>query len=347
MSIRSSVKSIIKWPKKILIRHLFYRYQHVAFKMTFEKHLMYWKPDIIHCNDWQTLSLGLSIKEKTNAKLIFDSHELEAHRNPPLPKSRKRWLEKYERKHFKLCDMITTVCDPISSYLSHQYKMAKPLVVQNAPRISNTPNHEYFKRWGRFPNDATLREECDFGSDDFVIIIVGNVTINRGIETAVDAMSMVSPRIKLAVLGKVTPEYKEMLTKSIIKDHHFDRIKFLDPVHPEAVVEFIKSADVGLIPLIPFTLSYELALPNKFFECAFAGLPIISSDTIEVKRMIEKYDLGQTYASGDSQDLARVLTDLFQQWQTTKSIKKDNSAFIKEFCFNKTIEKVIRNVKAL
>lgn len=41
-------------------------------------------------------------------------------------------------------------------------------------------------------------------------------------------------------------------------------------------------------------LSYELALPNKLFEYAYVGLPIVASNTHKVK----KYHFGYNYESG-------------------------------------------------
>ena len=48
-----------------------------------------------------------------------------------------------------------------------------------------------------------------------------------------------------------------------------DRMHYLDPVEPHEVVAFLRTADVGLIPILRYP-SHEMALPNKLFEYSFA-----------------------------------------------------------------------------
>lgn len=338
---RRTLRYLVSLLSKILIRRFFYRYQHLAFSWTFEEAIVAWKPDIIHCNDWQTLHLGTLAKIRVGSKVVFDSHELETHRNPPLPPARKRWMERYERNHFENCDLITTVCDSIAEYLKSHYNIEQPLVVENAPFKVIPAGNETVARWGRTPVTSTLRSESGFSETDFILVVVGNVTINRGIETVIDAVDKLPPNVKLTLLGKALPAFKEKVTAQINGLGIGDRIRFLQPVNPTAVVPFLQTADLGVIPLIPATLSYEYALPNKLFECAFAGLPIVASNTSEVLRVLNEYGLGETYQAGDSSALVELVMKHYRMWEATGSIRADQSAFIDTFCFEKRVQKVV------
>ena len=46
-----------------------------------------------------------------------------------------------------------------------------------------------------------------------------------------------------------------------------DRLHYLDPVKPDEVVAFLRTADVGLIPILRYP-NHEMSLPNKLFEYA-------------------------------------------------------------------------------
>ena len=46
-------------------------------------------------------------------------------------------------------------------------------------------------------------------------------------------------------------------------------------------------------------------MPNKLFEYAFAGLPVIASDFPDIKFLVEKYDLGVCCDSGSIKDIKK------------------------------------------
>lgn len=360
---KSALKKIYENFSRLLLRELFFKFQHLAFRLAFEGELCDWKPTIIHCNDWQTLSLGTSVKRRIGSLLVFDSHELETHRNPPLSRSRRRWMERYERKHLRQCEIITTVCHPISRYLTKKYGVLEPLVVENSPRkyanklVGGEPKafgrvdtwkignfQTIAERWGRLPEYSTLRSESESAESDFVLVMVGNITINRGVEIVLDALPLLPKNVKLVLLGKIASSFEKQIKNKIVNLGIEPQVSFLLPVNPIAVVDFIRTADLGLIPLVPVVLSYELALPNKLFECAFAGLPIVASDTYEVSRILKLHNLGTTFEAGDPIALADAIMAYYRKWEAGGSIKLDNSAFIDEFHFDKVVERVTRAI---
>lgn len=325
--------------KGFVMNHYLFRFQHNAFLVTFKDDLLEWKPDIVHCNDWQTLSLGAFIKSRTGSKLIFDSHELETHRNPPLPVNRKRWMEQYEQTYLRECDCVTTVCEPISEYLSKQYKIEPPLVIYNSPIYPNSyPAH---KDWGRLVGNSDIRKETNLSPDEFLLVSVGNATVNRGIENILEALPGLLENIHLAIVGKITPAFKDLL-KNIVASHGLQkRVHFVQPVNPTCVVDFIRTADAGIISLIPATLSYDYALPNKLFECAYAGLSIVASDTQEVQRKVKDYELGEIYKAGDVQALRTALLRVYNNQKAQGHKKRNNERFIENHNFEVCAETLL------
>ena len=71
-----------------------------------------------------------------------------------------------------------------------------------------------------------------------------------------------------------------------------DRIFFIDSVPYEQLAAFSENAYIGLSLIQPISKSYEHALPNKLFEYAIRGLPIICSDLPAMKDMILKHKVG-------------------------------------------------------
>lgn len=322
-------------------RYLF-RFQHDAFLSTFKDDLLEWQPDVVHCNDWQTLSLGALAKSEIGSKVIFDSHELETHRNPPLPKNRKLWMERYEEKYLHKCDFVTTVCEPISEYLGKHYDIERPLIVYNAPIQPNPyPAHE---DWGRLTYGSDVRREAELSEYDFLLVSVGNVTVNRGIENILEALVELPENIHLAIVGKVTPQFRELLDGLIDLYHLHTRVHFIPPVNPTSVVDFIKTADAGIISIIPKTLSYDYALPNKLFECTFAGLAIIASDTQEIKRKVIEYDLGEVYDSDNIDELRDAVIKVYDNSKSKGYKKPVHRSFAKDHNFEACAEQILKRI---
>ncbi len=64
------------------------------------------------------------------------------------------------------------------------------------------------------------------------------------------------------------------------------RVHVLPAVPPEALAEWVAAADVGVMPNQPRTLNERLSTPNKLFECLAVGLPVMSSDFPERRRIV-------------------------------------------------------------
>ena len=54
-------------------------------------------------------------------------------------------------------------------------------------------------------------------------------------------------------------------------------------------------------------LSYEYALPSKFFEYVFAGIPVATSAFIEMEHLIRDFALGETFDERDPASIAAAL----------------------------------------
>ena len=68
--------------------------------------------------------------------------------------------------------------------------------------------------------------------------------------------------------------------------------------------EFLAGCDVGVIPMRDDSW---VGLPNKLFDYAKAGLPVVSSLGGETAALLEKYACGATYRAGDATSLAEAV----------------------------------------
>ena len=54
-------------------------------------------------------------------------------------------------------------------------------------------------------------------------------------------------------------------------------------------------------------LSYQFAMPNKFFEAVAAGLPLVYGTTQEVSRLAQAYDFGVACDPNDPRSIAAAI----------------------------------------
>jgi hypothetical protein len=85
-----------------------------------------------------------------------------------------------------------------------------------------------------------------------------------------------------------------------------DKIHIHEPVTHDQVIHLAKNADFGLCLIEDVSLSDWLCLPNKFFEYAFACLPMIVSDFPELSEVVQSYSLGIAIGS-KSEELVTLL----------------------------------------
>ena len=87
----------------------------------------------------------------------------------------------------------------------------------------------------------------------------------------------------------------------------------------------MRIARAGLAPYRN-SMDFRLSLPNKSIEYLSAGLPVVSSLTGELQRLLEEHECGVTYAEGDAESLATSLVGLYDQRARLETMAANASA---------------------
>ena len=74
-----------------------------------------------------------------------------------------------------------------------------------------------------------------------------------------------------------------------------------NPLGREELEKLLSECDVGVVPMAD---DAWVGVPNKFFDYAKAGLPIVSSLSGESAALLSRYGCGETYRPGDAESLA-------------------------------------------
>jgi glycosyltransferase involved in cell wall biosynthesis len=260
------------------------------------------KPEVIHAHDLIPLPLAISAAGP-QTKVVYDSHELETHRNGL------RWFGRQivalvERRAIAEVDAVITVSPGIAKYLAQRYGLADPEVIFNAPRW---PHEGQAKAIG-----GGLRERLRLAPSTPLIVYVGKLTFNRGLESVVHALPLF-PEAHFAMVGPSVPKTVAAVRALAAQLDLSGRVHVVDPVPPEEVIRFVASADVGIIPTHDACLSYRYSMPNKLFEMTFAGLPICASDLPYQRKFLEEAGNGIIMDEESTADVARAMREAWNR----------------------------------
>ncbi len=241
-----------------------------------------YKLDFIHCNDLEPLPLCVLAKllKFGKTKLFYDAHELEteklAARGWRQPLS--RFLE---RALISSADAVITVSDRIASWYAECYDCETPQVIINSPVKWRTRKEDLF------------RDSFTIPSSMQIFLYLGGLQQGRAIEPMLEAFTG-ADRIALVFMGYggTSSEGKRLnaLVRKTAGLH--PNIFFHEPVRQSELPNYVSSADVGLCLIEDMCLSYRYCLPNKLFEYAMGGLPVIVSDLPEMRDKVEHYNCG-------------------------------------------------------
>ena len=238
---------------------------------------------IVHCHDTLVLPIGYLIKKIKKCRLFYDAHELESKKNGQTKLM--SWGTLFiEKKCWRSVDLLISVSESILEWYEKNLGKKKKVLILNSPEISdsykstNKPTlykKKYFHNFYGIP-DQTM-----------IFLYLGFLTSGRGIEKIINAFN--SDKISSHVVFVGFGDMKDII---LLASKNNNKIHYHKAVKHDDVVDISRNADFGLCLIENVSLSDYYCLPNKLFEYAFSGLPVLASDFPELSNVITKFELG-------------------------------------------------------
>jgi glycosyltransferase involved in cell wall biosynthesis len=122
-----------------------------------------------------------------------------------------------------------------------------------------------------------------------IIVYQGMLMKGRGLEKVIEAMKYLD-NYALVIIGEGADENSLKQSASVPELRR--KVHFIGAVPYSELHEWTCGADIGYCFIEPISFSYELALPNKLFEYAMAGVPSLTSSLPAIDRILEKSGIG-------------------------------------------------------
>ncbi len=255
--------------------------------------LLFRRYDLYLSNDLDTLLPNFLISRLYRKPLIYDAHEyftgVPEIQDRPLVK--KVWTA-IERFIFPRLKTVVTVNDSIASLYEKEYGM-RPAVVRNIGDL-------------RLPEEVMSRQELGLPEDKFIMINQGaGINVDRGMEEALLSLKQLPENYLLLIVGNGDAVAG---LKQMARDEDLQERVIFRPRQPYLqMLQYTLNADCGLSLDKPNSLNYIYSLPNKLFDYIKCGLAIVASPVVEVKKVVEAYELGEVIASHDPRDIATAV----------------------------------------
>jgi glycosyltransferase involved in cell wall biosynthesis len=263
------------------------------------------EPDVIHAHDFHMVNVASLAARRAalqgrRVPWIYDAHEFVPGMATYGGKT-PRVIAAYagaEAEYARDAAAVITVSPYIADELQRRHRLTEtPTVVYNAPAASSSPL-----------SGPDIRSAVGLADDVPLAVYSGGVTPARGIDVVVRALPDV-PGVHLAVVA--VPSTKGRVVEALVAEADRlgvrDRVHLLDPVAPDEVTAFLRTADVGVHPLPGGIPNHDMALPNKLFEYLQAGLPLVVSDAKALAQFVTSNGVGGSFRTGDAADLAATL----------------------------------------
>lgn len=302
--------------------------------------------DAVHAHDLYLTHAGLLIKKEFGVPLVVDLHENYVDALGHYVWSTKfpgKWVislinwKRLEKEWLKGADKIITVISEMKGrYLDLGFQDEKIIVIPNTPNINE------------FRSFPLKKEILDKYNTRKVLLYSGGFDLHRGLETAIRAMTFVREKNPEALLllvgdGRIRNDLEKVTNELGLQDF----VQFEGWQEQANIRSYVKSAAIGLIPHLR-SVQTNASIPHKLGYYMSESLPVISTNCTSLERMINEYQAGKIYESGDAEALANQIKYLLDNSEEAQKLANNGlEAVEKEFNWNTTVQPLIEYYRTL
>lgn len=245
--------------------------------------------------------------------------------------SPKKWKIK-EEEFIAKADKVISVSPEFLETLAQRLPKQKDKLVL----VPNTIRKSFFEN---FTVKETILEKY---KNNFVILYLGDTHLRRGLQTAITAVNQLKksiPEIKLVIVGRNTTD---AILKKQVKDLNLEKLVDFEGWQDVSLFQSYILASAVCISPLHRNLQHDVAYANKIFQYMSFAKPLLVSNAIAQKKLVEKANAGLVHEQKDSQDFTAKIQILYKDASLRNNLGKNGKNFIiNEFCWEETSKKLL------
>jgi len=297
--------------------------------------------EALHIHDMRIAGAVYKVNVNLNLPVVLDLHDnmpevMKLY--PHLQKfpgkyliSPKKWKQK-EEGFIKKANKVIAVSPEFIETLAVRLPLEKDKLVL----VPNTIRKTFFEDY--IVNETIIKKY----KSNFVILYLGDTHLRRGIQTAITALSKLKdtiPEIILVIVGKNT---SDIILRKQVKDLQLEQfVDFEGWQNVSLFQSYILASEICISPLHR-NLQHDVAYANKIFQYMSLAKPLLVSDAIAQKKLVEKVACGLVHKERDSKDFSNKVLALYKSKPLRMELGESGRKFIQnEFSWEQTSEKLI------
>lgn len=267
--------------------------------------------EAIHVHDLPFVKTAYTVAKKHRIPIIADYHEnFPAHIQARSDKEF-QWKEKFYRSYRRWAnyeesishkvDKIIVVAEEYKQHLINEHNIPEDKITI----VQNTIDLNIFKA-------NPKRNANGDREDEFILSYVGSYGVHRGLDVVIRAMPEILshiPNAKFVIVGRGANQQELVRIAKEMKVEN--SVKFIEWLSCDDLIKEFKRASIGLIPHHSSEHT-DNTIPNKLFEYMYFKVPVLTSDCLPLKRIINETKTGRVFRAGDARDFAEKVLEIYR-----------------------------------
>ncbi len=310
------------------------------------KFILHNKIESLHIHDIRIAGAVFQVNKDFNLKTVLDLHDNFPEVMKEYPHLQKfpgkqlisplKWKRKEEEFIAKADSVIT-----VSNEFIEEVKSRVSLDDNKIQLVPNTVSKSFYE-------DYKLDQEIiDRYEEKFVLLYLGDTGIRRGLLTVIEAIPLLKEQIKQLKFVIVGSNSMDGLLMKRVKELGIEEdVDFEGWQNINKFPSYILASNICVSPLNR-SIQHDVAYANKIFQYMSFSKPVLVSDAIAQKRLVEKIKGGKVHKEKDPTDFAAKVMELYQDLSLREELGANGKRFIEEeFCWEKVSANLCNLYKA-
>ncbi|RUA12162.1 MAG: glycosyltransferase family 1 protein [Flavobacteriia bacterium] len=299
------------------------------------------KIDAIHIHDIRIAEAVFKANKKLQLPVVLDLHDNmpEVMKDyPHLQKfpgkqliSPQKWKEK-EEEFIEKSDKVITVSNEFIEEVIDRTGIDRDKIVL----VPNTVRRSFYE-------NAVIDEDItERFWKNFTILYLGDTALRRGLLTAIEAVNILKTRIKHLKLIIVGESTTDDVLKAKVKELELEEFVVFEGWQDVSLFpSYITASDICISPLYR-SAQHDVAYANKVFQYMSFAKPVVVSDALAQKKLVEETKSGLVHKEKDAKDLAEKIMLLYKDPELRKELGENGKRFIgEEFVWEKVSDSLV------